>query len=79
MTGKQEIIRSLENLTPDSLAEVKEFIACLKKGKKNGRRRFAKPELVAKTQFAAIKKWSGQKLPAGFSGRDHDRILYGAK
>jgi hypothetical protein len=79
MAGKQEIIRTLDDLTPDSLDEVKEFINCLKKVKKNGRRRFAKPELVAKKQFAAIKRWAGQKLPAGFSGRDHDRVLYGAK
>ena len=79
MAGKQDIIRTLEDLTPDSLEEVKEFIDGLKKVKKNGRRRFARPELVAKKQFAAIKRWAGQKLQAGFSGRDHDRVLYGEK
>lgn len=33
---------------------------------------------LAKKQTAAIKKWAGANLGAGFSGRNHDEILYGS-
>jgi hypothetical protein len=79
MSGKHEIIRALDDLAPDSLDQIKVFIDSLKKGKKNGRRISGKPELVAKKQYAAIKKWAGKKLRGGFSGREHDRVLYGEK
>jgi hypothetical protein len=79
MSGKQEIIRALDNLAPDSLDQVKVFLDTLKKTKKNGQRISGNPAIVAKKQCAAIKKWAGKKLPSGFSGRDHDRVLYGAK
>ena len=36
MSGKQEIIRALDDLTTDSLDQIKVFIDSLKKGKKTG-------------------------------------------
>jgi hypothetical protein len=79
MSGKQEIIRALDDLTLDSLDQIKVFIDSLKKVKRNGRRISGRPQSVAKKQCAAIKKWAGKKLLAGFSGREHDRVLYGEK
>ena len=32
--------------------------------------------LLAKKQFAALKKWAGRNLGKGFAGKDHDRILH---
>jgi hypothetical protein len=76
MAGKSEILRALEGLPQDSLKEVKEFIDALRKqnGKRHetGRNR----ELLARKQISAIKKWAGRTLKAGFSGREHDAILY---
>ena len=76
MPGKPEILRALEGLPQDSLKEVKEFIDSLKKS--NGKRHATgrSSELVAKTQFSAIKKWAGKTLKDGFSGREHDTVLY---
>lgn len=76
MSGKPEILRALEGLPQDSLKEVKKFIDSLKKsnGKTHATSRNA--ELVAKNQISAIKKWAGRKLNDGFSGREHDVILY---
>ena len=33
--------------------------------------------LVAKKQISVIRKWAGRKLKEGFSGREHDLVLYG--
>jgi hypothetical protein len=76
MPGKPEILRALDGLPQDSLKEVKKFIDSLKKS--NGKRHATgrNVELVAKKQFSAIKKWAGRTLKEGFSGREHDAILY---
>ena len=76
MPGKPEILRALEGLPEDSLKEVKKFIDSLKKS--NGKRHAtgSSVELVAKKQFSAIKKWAGRTLKEGFSGREHDAVLY---
>ena len=75
MPGKPEILRALEGLPQDSLKEVKKFIDSLKKS--NGKRHATgrNVELVAKKQISAIKKWAGT-LTDGFSGREHDAVLY---
>ena len=76
MAAKPMILRELEKLPPDALKEVEKFISQLKRPKKkqtpgqNGK-------VLAKKQTAAIKKWAGRNLGAGFTARDHDRILYG--
>ena len=75
MAGKPEIVRALEGLPQDSLKEVKKFIDSLK----NPTVRHASGrnvELVAKKQISAIKKWAGRTLTDGFSGREHDAVLY---
>ena len=77
MAGKPEILKALEGLPQDSLKEVKEFIDSLKK--QNGKRRAGdrRGALVAKKQFSVIRKWAGSELKKGFSGREHDLVLYG--
>ena len=76
MAGKPEILRALEGLQEDSLKEVKAFIDSLKKH--NGKRRATgrNGDVLAKRQLSAIKKWAGRTLQAGFSGREHDAVLY---
>ena len=76
MAGKPEILRALQGLPQDSLEEVKDFIDSLKQ--QNGKRRATgrNVELVAQQQISAIKKWAGSTLKEGFSGREHDAVLY---
>jgi hypothetical protein len=76
MKGKPEITRALEGLPPDSLKKVKKFIDSLKKS--NGKRPATGRNLesVAQKQISAIKKWAGRRLTDGFSGREHDAVLY---
>jgi Fe-S cluster assembly ATPase SufC len=76
MAGKAEILRALEGLPQDSLKEIKEFIDSLKK--QNGKRHAIgrNEELLAKKQLSAIKKWAGRTLKEGFSGGEHDTVLY---
>ena len=77
MAGKSGILRALEGLPQNSLKEVEEFIDSLKEceGKRQAADRNG--EVLAKKQLSAIKKWAGRKLGAGFSGREHDTVLYG--
>lgn len=76
MATESEIVQALEGLPPAVLEQVKDFIGFLKE--KNGPRRLPQTERrVAKAQLAAIKKWAGAVLAQGFSGREHDTILYG--
>jgi hypothetical protein len=72
----EEILRALEGLPQDSLKEVKAFIDSLKKH--NGKRRVTgrNGDALAKRQLSAIRKWAGRSLKAGFSGREHDTVLY---
>jgi hypothetical protein len=76
MRGKSEIMRALESLPEDCLNDVKEFIESLRKH--NGKRRAPgrNGKLLAQKQLSAIKKWAGRTLKAGFSGREHDAVLY---
>ena len=76
MAEKMEIVRALQGLPKDALIEVKEFITSLKKCR--GKRRVAdrNGDTLAKKQLSVIKKWAGTSLKAGFSGRDHDTVLY---
>ncbi len=76
MAGKPEILHALEGLPRDSLKEVKKFIDALKK--QNGKRYATdrNGELLARKQLSAIKKWAGRTLKEGFSGREHDAVLY---
>ena len=76
MAGKPEILRALDGLQEDSLKEVKAFIDSLKKH--NGKRHATgrNGDALAKRQLSAIKKWAGRTLHAGFSGREHDAVLY---
>ncbi len=76
MAGKPEILRALEGLPRESLKEVKAFIDSLKK--QNGKRHAngRNGELQARKQLSAIKKWAGMMLKEGFSGREHDAVLY---
>ncbi len=76
MPGKQEILRALKTLPEESLKDIEEFIKSLKKH--NGKRGASglDQKSLAKKQVFAIKKWAGATLEAGFSGREHDAILY---
>jgi hypothetical protein len=76
MTTQRDILQALEGLPPAALDQVKDFILFLKMTK--GRQRPSPTGCeLAKRQVAAIKKWAGRNLGPGFSGRDHDTILYG--
>ena len=72
----EEILRAIEGLPQDSLKEVKEFIDSLKKYKSKRQAARRNGKLLAKRQLCAIKKWAGRTLKVGFSGREHDAVLY---
>ena len=76
MTTQQDILQALEELPPAAIEQVKDFILFLKETKGRKRSPLIGKEL-AKKQTAAIKRWAGSDLGPGFSGRDHDAILYG--
>jgi hypothetical protein len=76
MTTQRDILQALQGLPSEVLEQVKDFILLLKESKGQGRHPPAGEEL-ARTQVAAIKKWAGMNLGPGFSGREHDTILYG--
>jgi hypothetical protein len=72
----EEILRAIEGLPQDSLKEVEAFIDTLKKYKSKRPTAGRNGDLLAKRQLSAIKKWAGRSLKAGFSGREHDAVLY---
>jgi hypothetical protein len=76
MAGKPEILRALQGLREDSLKEVKAFIDSLKKHNEKRRATGRNGDALAKKQLSAIKKWAGSTLQVGFSGREHDEVLY---
>jgi hypothetical protein len=76
MAGKAEIFRALEDLPQKSLKQVKAFIDSLKEHNEEGRATRRNGTMLAKKQISAIKKWAGTPLKAGFSGREHDAVLY---
>jgi hypothetical protein len=72
-----KIIEVLEGLPAAALEQVKDFLLFLKESKGRRRLPLAGKEL-AKRQGAAIKRWAGKDLGPGFSGKEHDAILYGS-
>jgi hypothetical protein len=76
MAVKPEILRALERLPLDSLKEVKAFVESLKKHKGKRRATGRSGELLARKQVSAIEKRAGKPLKEGFSGREHDAVLY---
>jgi len=78
MATEREILHALTGLPPAALSQVKDFIVFLKEQQaskhapKNGK-------TLATKQTTAIKKWAGTPLGPGFSGREHDAVLYGDK
>ena len=76
MTTEQDILQALEGLPASAFAQIKDFILFLKE--KGSQRPLLKQKALAKKQIAAIKKWAGTNLGPGFSGREHDAILYGS-
>ena len=76
MAGKAEIFRALEDLPQKSLKQVKAFIDSQKEHHGEGRATERNGTMLAKKQIAAIKKWAGTPLKSGFSGREHDSVLY---
>jgi hypothetical protein len=79
MAAKQMILRELEKLPIDALKEVERFVDQLKRSQRKRQTSARNGRMLAKKQRAAIKKWAGRNLGAGFTGRDHDEILYGDK
>ena len=75
MTMQRDILQALQGLPPEALEQVKDFILFLKESKGQGRHPPAGEELAEK-QVAAIKRWAGKDLGPGFSGKEHDVILY---
>lgn len=72
---EQDILQALEGLPPAALEQVKDFILFLK-ATKGSRCSPLKEKVLAKKQVEAIKKWAGMNLGPGFSGKEHDAILY---
>ena len=77
MAIERDILRAVEGLPPVLLRQVKDFIVRLKE-KKSLKRHPVTGEALAREQARAIKKWAGANLGQGFSGKDHDRVLYGS-
>jgi hypothetical protein len=75
MTTRRDILQALQGLPPEALEQVKDFILFLKESKAQGRHPPAGEDLATK-QVAAIKRWAGKDLEPGFSGKEHDAILY---
>ena len=76
MATERETLRALKGLSPTALERVKELALSLKADQ--GSKRTSSPEReIARKQISAIKKWEGKGRGKGFSGREHDRVLYG--
>ena len=79
MAAKPLIWRELEKLTANDLKRVERFVDHLKKSQGKRQALAQNGNVLVRKQFAAIKKWAGRNLGKGFTGRDHDRFLYGDK
>jgi len=79
MAAKPMILRELNNLPDEALREVAKFIRHLKKCQKDTHVPKHNGKALAGKQVAAIKKWAGRNLGSGYTGREHDTILYGDK
>ena len=78
MTTEREILRALEGLPPAVVRQVKDFIVFLKEQHASQHAPRSR-KILATKQAAAIKKWAGANLGPGFSGQEHDAVLYGGK
>lgn len=76
MTTERDILQALEGLPPSALEQIKDFILFLKETKRQ-QQPPPKGSELAKKQAMDIKRWAGKNLGPGFSGREHDAILYG--
>lgn len=76
MATEREMLRALEGLSPIALERVKELALALKAEQGSKRSSFSERE-IARKQTLAIRKWEGKGKGEGFSGREHDQILYG--
>ena len=72
---ERRILQALEDLPPAAVEQVKDFIAFLRT-RKGMLRPLEVEKEVARKQTLAIKKWTGANLGQGFSGREHDAVLY---
>lgn len=79
MAAKPTILRELSNLPDEALKEVASFISRLKKCREKTHAPKHNGKALAGKQATAIKKWAGRNLGSGYTGRDHDAILYGDK
>ncbi|MDP9128850.1 MAG: hypothetical protein M3N35_00525 [Candidatus Binatota bacterium] len=77
MAAKPRLLRELNNLPEDALKEVANFITHLKKCRERKQSPKRNGKSLASRQAVAIKKWAGRNLGNGYSGRDHDAVLYG--
>jgi hypothetical protein len=57
------------------MSQVKDFIVFLKE-QHVAKHPSRSGKTLATKQAAAIKKWAGAQLGPGFSGREHDAVLY---
>lgn len=78
MAAKPMILREYEKLPADAQREVIRFVQQLRKSCST-KRADRNGKWNAKSQTASIKKWAGKISGDGFTGRDHDKILYGDK
>lgn len=79
MGAKPMILRAFEKLPADAQREVVRFVEQLRNSCSKTKRTDRNGNSDAKSQTASIKKWAGKISGGGFSGRDHDKILYGDK
>lgn len=79
MAAKPMILRELEKMPANDRKEVEKFVGQLRKSQERRRTLARNGKVLARKQIAAIKKWAGRDLGRGFTGRDHDRILYEGK
>ena len=76
MATEREILQALAGLPPTAISQVKDFIVFLKE-QHVAKHAPRSGKTVATKQAAAIKKWAGAQLGPGFSGQEHDAVLYG--
>ncbi len=79
MAAKPMILRKYEKFPVDAQREVVRFVEQLRKSCSKIKRADRNGKRDAKSQTASIKKWAGKITAVGFTGRDHDQILYGDK
>lgn len=79
MAAKPSLLPELNQLSDAALKEVASFISRLKKCQEIKFSPKRNDRALAGRQAAAIKKWAGRDLGDGYTSRDRDAILYGAK